>query len=67
MLRSYAAANGGKLPERLEDVKETPVPANPVTGRPFEYRFDGDTATLADAQSQWQLPTLKYTVKIRKP
>ena len=25
--RTYAAAHGGKLPEHLEDVAETPVPA----------------------------------------
>ncbi|HEY4232320.1 MAG TPA: hypothetical protein VGM76_02755 [Lacipirellulaceae bacterium] len=66
-LRSYAAANGGKLPARLEDVKDTPVPNNPVTSRPFEYRVDGDTATLSDSQSQPMLTTLTFTVKIRKP
>jgi hypothetical protein len=62
-LRSYAAANGGKMPARLEDMTETPVPENPLTGRPFEYRVDGDTATVADIESE---ATLKYTIKIRK-
>lgn len=61
-LRSYAATNG-KLPARLEDVTETPVPANPVTGRSFEYRVEGDTATLADTKSE--IP-LTYTIRIRK-
>jgi tetratricopeptide (TPR) repeat protein len=62
-IRSYAAANGGNLPAKLEDVSDTPVPDNPATGLPFDYGIDGDTATLSDSQSQ---QTLSYTVKIRK-
>ncbi len=62
-IRSYAAANGGKLPARLEDVSDTPVPDNPATGLPFDYGVDGDTATLSDSQSE---QTLSYTIKIRK-
>lgn len=62
-LRSYAAANGGALPKRLEDVTQTPVPENPATGRPFEYRVENDTATLSDSQTAERLT---YTVKIRK-
>ena len=63
-LRSYAAANGGRLPAQLEDVKDTPVPANPITGKPFEYRVDGETATLADSTSE---APLTYTIRMRKP
>jgi hypothetical protein len=62
-IRSYAAANGGSLPEKLEDISDTPVPDNPITGLPFDYGVDGDTATLSDSQSQ---QTLSYTIKIRK-
>jgi hypothetical protein len=62
-LRSYAAANSGRLPERLDEVTETPVPANPATGKPFEYRLDGETAMLSDTQFG---PALKYVVTIRK-
>jgi len=62
-LRSHAAANGGALPKRLEDVTETPVPQNPATGKPFDYRLENDTATLSDSQSA---DPLTYTVKIRK-
>jgi len=51
------------LPKRLEDVTETPVPENPATGRPFEYRVENGTATLSDSQSE---EALTYTVKIRK-
>jgi len=62
-IRSYAAANDGKLPARLEDISDTPVPDNPVTGLAFDYGVDGDVATLSDSQSQ---TTLRYTIRIRK-
>jgi hypothetical protein len=62
-IRSYAAANMGNLPARLEDVTETPVPINPLTGKAFEYRVENDVATLADSQGE---STLAYTIRIRK-
>lgn len=62
-LRSYAAANGGKLPEKLSDVTATPVPENPATGEPFEYRVDNGVATLSDSTFE---PRLHYTIRIRK-
>lgn len=45
-LRLYGAAHGGRLPKQLGDVTEVPIPADPVTGRPFDYRLDGHTAAL---------------------
>jgi hypothetical protein len=45
-VRLYAAAHGGKLPPTLADIKEVPVPDDPLTGKPFEYRLAGDKATL---------------------
>jgi hypothetical protein len=62
-IRSYAAANNGELPAQLSDITETPVPLNPATGEPFEYRVDNGTATLSDSKSEgW----LTYTIRIRK-
>jgi hypothetical protein len=46
-LRLYAAAHDGKLPAALSDITEVPVPLDPVTGRPFNYKVDGDKATLS--------------------
>ncbi len=37
-LRIYAAAHEGRLPDTLGDVTEVPVPIDPFTGKPFEYR-----------------------------
>jgi hypothetical protein len=45
--RLYAAAHEGKLPATLADIKEVPVPDDPMTGKPFEYKLDGDKAILS--------------------
>ncbi len=43
-VRLYAAAHDGKLPASLDDIKDVPIPADPVTGKPFGYRLVGDRA-----------------------
>lgn len=45
-IRLYAAVHDGRLPERLEDVSEVPIPLNPHTGRPFPYRVEEGQAIL---------------------
>lgn len=37
-LRAHAAANGGALPASFDEVTVLPIPQNPFTGQPFEYR-----------------------------
>jgi len=44
-LRLYAAAHDGKLPDKLSDAG-VPLPADPFTGKPFDYKVDGTTAHL---------------------
>jgi len=44
-LQLYAAVHDGKLPDKLDDVINVPIPNDPGTDRPFEYSHDGDTAT----------------------
>ena len=46
-LRLHAAANGGKLPTKLDEVTAVPVPADPMTGKPFEYTMEGGKAILS--------------------
>jgi hypothetical protein len=67
-LRMYAAAHDGKLPDKLGDVTEVPLPTDPGTGRPFEYRREGDTATLVSQVPGDPLRNngLRYRVTIRK-
>ena len=45
-MRLYAAGHEGKLPAAFDEIKEVPIPINPVTGKPFTYRLDGETAVL---------------------
>lgn len=45
-LRLYAASHDGALPDRLEDLVDSPAPHDPVTGRPFDYKREGDRAVL---------------------
>ncbi len=41
----YAADHGGKLPARLEDLT-VPIPIDPIHGKPFDYKIEGDSAVL---------------------
>ena len=45
-LRMYAAEHDGRLPARLEEIDQVPVPDNPATEKHFAYRLDGSTAVL---------------------
>ncbi len=45
-LRLYAAAHDGRLPERLSDITEVPIPMNPSDGKPFSYERQGNKAIL---------------------
>lgn len=49
-VRMHAAGAGGKAPAALADVTVVPVPADPATGRPFEYtgRAGGFTITAPE-------------------
>jgi hypothetical protein len=45
-VRLYAAAHDGKPPASLDDIKEAPIPLDPVTGKAFEYKADANKVTL---------------------
>jgi hypothetical protein len=67
-LRMHAAAHGGQLPDKLDEVTIAPVPNDPGIDRPFEYQRDGQTATLISRIPGEPLQTtgLRYRVTIRK-
>ena len=69
-LRLYAAGHDGRLPARLADVGEVPVPPDPLTGRPFEYEVHGDAATLGGPLPPGDKPAsvhpLTYEIMLRK-
>ena len=67
-IRLYAARHAGSLPPSLEAITEAPVPIDPVTGKFFNYKVEGSTATLtAPAPPGYeQVPQLKihYVLKL---
>lgn len=69
-LRIYAAGHDRKLPEHLTDIKEVPIPNDPVTGKPFEYRLEKDVAELVgpplDGKSWNNRQGLCYEIRIAK-
>ncbi len=65
-LRIYAAEHG-RWPESLDEVKQVPIPANPFTGKPFTYRLEGGTAILEGAVPPGQAiqNAARYELKLR--
>jgi hypothetical protein len=45
-IRLHAAGNGGKLPGALDQITAVPIPLDPITGKAFEYRLEGEKAVL---------------------
>jgi hypothetical protein len=67
-LRLYAAAHDGQLPDQLTDVQAVPVPDDPLTGKPFAYHKDGQTATISTPvpQDLVAINGVRYRVTMRK-
>jgi hypothetical protein len=66
-LRLHAAAHDGQLPDKLSDVTVVPVPNDPGTDRPFNYRRDGDTAVLTSRIPDETVANgLRYRITVRK-
>jgi hypothetical protein len=69
-IRLHAAANDGQLPRLLSDVTLVPVPDDPNTGKPFEYKVKGNTFTLNAPPPPGDPPhaanAFQYVVTVRK-
>ena len=63
-LRAFAAQSGGKLPASLVEIKDVPIPLNPVTGKMFPYRLENQTAILV-ADGPADREQREYRVKVR--
>jgi hypothetical protein len=59
-IRMYGAANGGKLPKRLDDLP-VPAPLEPFTGQPLDYQYHGDHAVL----DGYDMPGMRYRLVLR--
>lgn len=66
-IRWYAATHKGKLPKSLKDIKQAPVPNDPVTSRPFEYEAAAaDRAVIAGPPPKGGSPSdaVRYELKL---
>ncbi len=45
-IRLYASDHNGALPPSLEAITEAPVPIDPATGKFFDFKVEGSTASL---------------------
>jgi hypothetical protein len=64
-IRAYAAAHQGKLPQSLDQITEVPIPDNPLTGKPFPYRLENQTAIL-DVEGPPESAPRQYRLRLAK-
>ncbi|HET6575479.1 MAG TPA: hypothetical protein VFG68_17885 [Fimbriiglobus sp.] len=68
-VRLHAAMNGS-VPKSLAEVTAVPVPDDPATGKPFEYKADGGTFTLSAPPPKGEAANpsnaFEYVVTVRK-
>jgi len=65
-LRIYGASHAGKLPEHLSDITEVPIPLDPVTGKPFDYRLNEGIASLQGPKLREQMLHYEITMSTRR-
>jgi hypothetical protein len=67
-IRLHASANGWRLPESLDAIEVVTVPVDPISGKPFVYRVEGESATLDAPETAMPVPSesLPYRITIRK-
>jgi hypothetical protein len=53
-IRDYAARHDGRLPDALEEITDLPLPVDPITGKPFAYAVNGQTAVLDAPAPAWR-------------
>jgi hypothetical protein len=49
-VRHYAGTHDGKFPVKLEEITDIPVPIDPITDKPFEWKVKDNEATLGSPQ-----------------
>jgi hypothetical protein len=64
-LRAHAAAHDGRLPESLEDLTDLPIPADPLSGRPFTYEGRGE-AGVVEAPPFRPAPPLRFELNLAR-
>jgi hypothetical protein len=70
-IRLYAQAHSGQLPDSLDKIDAVPIPVDPMTGKPFLYRLQGDSAVVETPPTPASVPQNKlqgrrYVIHVRK-
>jgi hypothetical protein len=67
-VRLYAAANEGRLPAALDEVRMVPIPLDPATNLPFGYGLAGATAVLTAPPADDARPdtAMRYEITIAR-
>ena len=65
-LRLYAASHGGRLPKKLDKIEDVPVPLDPRTREPFQYKLkktpEGEMGVLKfNSEPLWEY---RYELRI---
>ena len=65
-VRMHAAAHEGRPPAKRDDIDamKSPLPIDPLTGKPFDYRLDGDTAVI-DAPADIVVHGRRYEMRVK--
>ncbi len=64
-MRLYAADHGGRWPDRLSEITEVPIPANPYDDKPFIYERHGDKASLTVGSGPINFPR-RYEITLKQ-
>ena len=64
-LRLYAHEHSGQLPAALDDVKEVPLPIDPMTGKMFEYHRQADDQATLEGKAPAGLPVQSFAFRLR--
>ena len=68
-IRDYAARHDRQLPASLDVISDTPIPLDPLTGKPFHYEVKADEATLSAEGFPAKgrvTAVIRYHINIRK-
>ncbi len=65
-VRLHAAAHDGQLPAELARIEAVPVPADPVTGKPFGSHVEGKGFVLESTEGLGPREQLRWVVELRE-
>ncbi len=68
-LWAYAAAHAGQWPAQLADVRQTPIPLDPVTGQffPFQVQEDRGQLLLTSQADFTRLSEKRFAIELKAP